>query len=174
MTVARKSPRDVVSVRERDTERTGLPMLLKNTTAIFFRRGLPLRFFLRVNAQPNGCWVWGKALCSAGYGNFRFGSHNVLAHRLAYAAFVEPILEGLVSDHLCRNTACVNPLHIEAVSQSENIWRGDLWNRRKTHCKSGHPYGDANTYYRTDGGRDCRVCARINWRSWYARSKPVA
>jgi WhiB family transcriptional regulator, redox-sensing transcriptional regulator len=30
----------------------------------------------------------------------------------------------------------------------------------KTHCKRGHPFDAANTYYTTDGRRRCRTCLR--------------
>jgi WhiB family transcriptional regulator, redox-sensing transcriptional regulator len=30
----------------------------------------------------------------------------------------------------------------------------------KTHCKHGHPYNAANTYYTPDGRRRCRTCLR--------------
>jgi hypothetical protein len=31
----------------------------------------------------------------------------------------------------------------------------------KTHCKHGHPYNAANTYYSPDGRRHCRTCLRV-------------
>jgi WhiB family transcriptional regulator, redox-sensing transcriptional regulator len=30
----------------------------------------------------------------------------------------------------------------------------------KTHCKHGHPFNAANTYYTPDGRRRCRICLR--------------
>jgi WhiB family redox-sensing transcriptional regulator len=30
----------------------------------------------------------------------------------------------------------------------------------KTHCKHGHPFNAANTYYTSDGRRRCRTCLR--------------
>src|SRR3990167_1759839 len=76
--------------------------------------GLPLRFWQKVNALPNGCWEW-IAAKSRGYGLFRVGSRTdgtyrmVPAHRLAYEMLVGPIPDGLESDHLCRNRPCVRP-----------------------------------------------------------------
>jgi WhiB family transcriptional regulator, redox-sensing transcriptional regulator len=33
-------------------------------------------------------------------------------------------------------------------------------NARKIHCKRGHPFDAANTYYAPDGQRRCRTCMR--------------
>jgi hypothetical protein len=33
-------------------------------------------------------------------------------------------------------------------------------NADKTHCKHGHPFDAANTYYAPDGQRRCRTCLR--------------
>jgi hypothetical protein len=46
------------------------------------------------------------------------------AHRFAYLEFVGPIPDGLVLDHLCRNKKCVNPDHLEPVTNAENLRRG--------------------------------------------------
>lgn len=80
-----------------------------------------------------------------------------MAHRLAYARVNGAIPEGLEIDHVCRNKQCVNPLHLEAVTHNENIRRryADY-----THCVNGHEYTPENTYIRTNGYRDCRVCIR--------------
>lgn len=75
---------------------------------------------------------------------------------------IGPIADGMTLDHLCRNPACVNPAHLEPVSQRENNLRAPTSvtsiNSAKTHCKHGHPYDAANTYHMPGGGRDCRKC----------------
>jgi hypothetical protein len=45
------------------------------------------------------------------------------AHRFYYEQHVGPIPEGLQLDHLCRNTRCVNPAHLEPVTGAENMRR---------------------------------------------------
>ena len=84
-----------------------------------------------------------------------------LVHRLTYELIRGPIPEGLQIDHLCRVRACVNPNHMELVTQSENIRRGmapSAINARKTHCYKGHPFSEENTYVSPKGERYCRTC----------------
>ena len=91
----------------------------------------------------------------------------VMAHRFAYELLVGPIPDDLELDHLCRNTCCVNPEHLEAVTHLENMRRRHL--REATHCAQGHPYDEENTGWR-DGGkhRYCKACNRArssaNWK----------
>jgi hypothetical protein len=81
-----------------------------------------------------------------------------MAHRLSYEHHVGPIPDGLQIDHTCRNRKCVNPEHLEPVTNAENTTRQDHAERRKTHCPKGHPYDEANTYVDPSGARRCRAC----------------
>ena len=63
-------------------------------------------------------------------------------------------------DHLCRNTRCVNPEHLEAVTQRENILRGIGFaarQARQENCIHGHAFTPENTYVHK-GHRYCRAC----------------
>lgn len=73
----------------------------------------------------NDCWNWiGRVSKDTGYGKKQFDRKTMLAHRWVYSIFYGPVPTGLVIDHLCRNRSCVNPQHLEAVTQTENCRRG--------------------------------------------------
>lgn len=138
------------------------------------------RFHLRV-AEVNTCWLWlgGEGGAHLRYGGFCTGSRTdgsvrtEYAHRWAYEHYVGPIPEGLQLDHLCRNTICCNPAHLEPVTASENIRRGTspLAQRAKqTHCIHGHPLAGKNLLMRGNK-RECRTCRRRIKAEWQRRSR---
>lgn len=103
--------------------------------------------------HPAGCWEWTGAKNDSGYGQLRSGQGRlVYAHRLAFEMYVGPIPEGMVIDHLCRTPSCVNPLHLEAVSVSENAQRGVL-------CHGGFcAWGHALKQRKNRSGGYCPPC----------------
>lgn len=118
------------------------------------------RFMSKVT-KVGTCWKWGASMTAGGYGKFSAGTGEWrLAHRVSYELFVGPISKGMQIDHLCRNTWCVNPEHLEAVTGRVNVLRGNTMpakNAAKTHCKNGHELNDENAY-RFGRKRLCRIC----------------
>lgn len=141
------------------------------------REHILTRFQTLYTISQNGCWQWIGYISKEGYARIKISHTQVYgAHRIAYDLFVGPVPTGLEIDHLCRNRACVNPAHLEAVSHRTNMLRGEgvgAENARKTHCIHGHEFTVENTYFRPDGKRDCRACIRARVGS-YQRRKVIS
>lgn len=106
--------------------------------------------------RETGCWNW-TAHTLSGYGQL---DHRA-AHRFSYEHHIGPIPDGLQIDHLCRNRRCVNPEHLEPVTQRENILRGEApaaYLARQTHCKRGHEFTSDNIL--AGRWRRCKRCHR--------------
>ena len=126
-------------------------------------------------ADVNECWLWMGSRTSLGYGKFYWEGKHTSAHRAMYKTFINPDIDGLDVDHLCRNPSCTNLLHLEAVTSKENTLRGispPAVNVMKTHCKRGHEFTPENTYITKGGNRSCIICKRASWmRGYYERKQ---
>lgn len=120
------------------------------------------RVLLRVTVDPSGCWIFGGAIDSGGYGVIRDHGRNERTHVITFRAEhgYAPADRGLVVDHLCRVRACCRPDHLEGVTTAVNTARG--LGGLRTHCRRGHAMTPDNVYPRPDGrGRQCRTCIKI-------------
>ena len=119
--------------------------------------------------EGQGCWTWTGRTSKNGYGRILVDGREVAAHRLVYQVFIGSVGKRTKLDHKCCNPACVNPSHMEPVSNKRNTLKGTgptAVNARKTHCKRGHPLSGRNLATRktTRKGkpvqfRACRACA---------------
>ena len=124
------------------------------------------RFMERIKVTDSGCWEWQRYRDSRGYTKVSVGGgRKELVHRVSYELHVGPIPDGLTIDHLCRNTSCVRPDHLEAVTLRENIRRA---NPERTVCRHGHSLDDAYIDVTPAGfhHKKCRTCtlARVRRR----------
>ena len=133
----------------------------------------------KISPEPNsGCWLWTAAINEHGYGTLRLGRHkgktqNYLAHRFTFEFYNGPILDGSILDHTCRQRACVNPDHLEAVTHRVNILRGvgvSAQNAKKLKCDSGHSLETAYLIGHR-AHRKCRECQRANMARYYAKNR---
>jgi HNH endonuclease len=125
------------------------------------------RFLAAIEPDESGCWLWSGDHFVDGYARMRVGGgQQIGVHRLAYELLVAPIPAGFHIDHLCRVKGCINPDHLEAVTQRVNTLRGEgptAVNARKQACVHGHPFTPENIYWGSDGYRRCQTCRR-SWR----------
>lgn len=138
------------------------------------------RLATKAQVDPDtGCHNWTGSTVG-GYGRIRTGDSSgrtVATHRVAYEHARGKIPAGLVLDHLCRNTRCCNPDHLEAVTIRENGLRGvgiQARNAAKTHCPQGHPYDAENTRITVSGFRRCRICDRAEASRRYRAKRHTA
>ena len=150
------------------TSRTGMCEVHRWRTRVLGSTEAPSRSRLhewlmtRAEPQPNGCITWLGRLDEKGYGRVYMEGTNRKVHRVSYEATKGEIPVDLELDHLCRNRACLNPDHLEAVTHQENTRRAAAY---ITHCPQGHEYTEANTVMKRPNpgfpkARRCRTCRK--------------
>lgn len=123
-----------------------------------------------VHPEPtSGCWIWTAAVSKLGYARIRVGKTNRQAHRISYERFIGTIPSGMSVLHICDVRSCINPDHLYAGTQKDNVRdmmnrgrdRGPVFgNRKKTHCIRGHELTEENIYRDRNQGRHCKTCVR--------------
>lgn len=112
------------------------------------------RFTAKIE-KTETCWNWLASKNPKGYGSF----NETYAHRWSYEHYKRPISPGWQIDHLCKNTSCVNPDHLEAVTLEENLRRQH--GEPKLYCPLGHHKSWVNGRWRC---YDCQSIYKKNKR----------
>lgn len=128
------------------------------------------------------CWLWLGNRSTKGYGQIERDGRHLQVHRIAFESEYGDIPHGLVVDHLCHDPRvcvggtcvhrlCVNPAHLAAVTNEENLARQSP--AAKTHCVHGHALSGANLRRDSHGRRYCATCARKHREEWRTRQFTV-
>jgi hypothetical protein len=96
--------------------------------------------FVAPPVEGGSCWNWTRAINNKGYGVAYFLGRQTLAHRLSYEVSIGPIPEGMFVLHRCDNPRCINPSHLFAGTQLDNV--------RDAMAKKRHVYPPKNDHYR--------------------------
>ena len=95
-------------------------------------KGMPRRFVSGHQGRPhpkmysvdeNQCWIWNWSKNKGGYGRITISGKKILAHRYMYEIKKGEIGD-IQLDHLCRKRDCVNPDHMDKVTNMVNTQRG--------------------------------------------------
>ena len=98
-----------------------IPYLLNHDKS----RGRLDRYTVEDRGYDTPCWIWQGTIDKAkGYGAVKVNGKMLKVHRAMYEREVGPIPEGMTIDHLCKVRACLNPDHMEPVTDIENTKRG--------------------------------------------------
>ncbi len=117
------------------------------------------------------CWIWIRSKVTGGYGGFQVNGQNRRAHRVSYElAYGVTLTPDQFLHHICKNKDCVNPEHLEIVSQLTHTDSAIYGNKEKTHCPYGHEYTPGNTHWNRNGkSRECYQCKLHRQQRQYLR-----
>jgi len=103
----------------------------KQVTRREFFEGTIARFWSKVDrGEPEGCWMWQGTIalpnkCGQRYGSFGLTedgkSVTYRAHRFAWMLCNGKIPDDNIIMHECDVPLCVNPSHLRAATQAENV-----------------------------------------------------
>lgn len=94
----------------------------------------------RIKISDDGCWIWQKST-REGYGRFLKNGKAYGAHVFSYLIYHGKIENGLQVNHTCHNRTCVNPDHLYAGTQKQNV--SDMQSAGRANYKAGEENGNS-------------------------------
>ena len=83
---------------------------------------LSARFWAKVDRKSDSdCWLWTGAERRDGYGSLKINGRTYAAHRVSYLLAHGRLPSGAVVLHACDRPLCVNPAHLTAGTQRQNV-----------------------------------------------------
>ena len=137
--------------------------------------GYYLKKFHEKYRKTKTCWIWTGPKSQQGYGHFGLQRRTRWAHRISYVIHKGLMPKDSIIMHTCDNPSCVNPDHLVAATQRDNlidcIDKGRNFYKSKTHCPRGHEYSGDNLYITAKGHRQCLICKREAKARWEKKRK---
>lgn len=101
-------------------------------------------FWKRLDKRSDGCWVWTGYVSNTrvgnkgmSYGRISLNNRNHYTHRIAYILTKGDIPKGLVVRHMCNNSLCCNPDHLELGTFYDNSEDKMKAGRQAKGCSNG-------------------------------------
>lgn len=107
-------------------------------------------------AKTDDCWIWNGPINSDGYGSIVYRTKRYKAHRLSWLLNNTDEVPAII-DHMCRETLCVNPGHLQAATRKTNAENVDRVNpsNRTTGIRGVHYFAKTGRFhaYATSNGK---------------------
>jgi len=84
----------------------------------------PVEYLVKNTGYKTPCWIWQRSIRPNGYAQMPHAGTITYAHIVFYERKFGQVYEGKMLDHLCRVRKCVNPDHLEPVTNQVNSQRG--------------------------------------------------